>query len=55
MSQPGAILGGLLLSLFTGLGWAYGSAAMFVGAGACLASGLIMLAGRTVTSLARTS
>jgi MFS transporter, putative metabolite:H+ symporter len=49
MSQPGAIVGGLLLSVFTGLGWGYGSAAMAVGAGACLISGIVMFAGRTVT------
>lgn len=49
MSQPGAILGGLLLSVFTGIGWGYGNAAMVVGAGACLVSGLVMFAGRTVT------
>jgi MFS family permease len=54
MSQPGAILGSLLLSAFTGLGWAYGSAALFVGAGACLVSGIIMFAARAVTSPART-
>ncbi|OZC83483.1 MFS transporter [Rhodococcus sp. 06-418-1B] len=48
MSQPGAILGGLLLSVCTGLGWSYGSAALVVGAGSCLLSGLIMLAARAV-------
>jgi MFS family permease len=46
MSQPGAILGGLLLSAATGLGLSYGLAALVVGAGSCLLSGLIMFAAR---------
>lgn len=50
MSQPGAILGGLLMSVCTGLGWGYGSAALFVGAGACFVSGVVILAGRTVSA-----
>ncbi|QRP47843.1 hypothetical protein [Amycolatopsis sp. FDAARGOS 1241] len=50
MSQPGAILGGLPLSALTGLGWGYGPAALVVGAGACLVSGVVMLAGRTVAA-----
>ncbi|WP_326835161.1 MFS transporter [Amycolatopsis rhabdoformis] len=54
MSQPGAILGGLLLSALTGLGWGYGPAALVVGAGGCLISGLLMLAGRNVAARAIT-
>ncbi|MGC0367117.1 putative MFS transporter [Rhodococcus sp. 27YEA15] len=50
MSQPGAIFGGLLLSAATGLGWSYGSAALAVGAGSCLLSGLIMFSARTITA-----
>lgn len=46
MSQPGAILGGLLLSVVTGLGWSYGAAALVVGAGSCLASALIIFVAR---------
>lgn len=55
MSQPGAILGGLLLSLATGLGLSYGLAALVVGAGSCLLSGLIMFAARTEKPAAPTT
>lgn len=48
MSQPGAIIGGLLLSVATGLGWSYGFATLAVGAGSCLLSGLVMFAARAI-------
>lgn len=46
MSQPGAILGGLLLSLAIGAGWGYAPAALAVGAGSCFLSGLIIMLAR---------
>lgn len=47
MSQPGAILGGLFLTVATAAGLNYTMAALVVGAGACLISGIIMISART--------
>src|SRR5699024_9096089 len=47
MSQPGAILGGLFLTIATAAGLNYTMAALVVGSGACLISGIIMISART--------
>lgn len=47
MSQPGAILGGLFLTIVTAAGLNYTMAALVVGSGACLISGIIMISART--------
>lgn len=47
MSQPGAILGGLFLTLATAAGLNYTISTLVVGAGACLISGIIMISART--------
>ncbi|MFC3296392.1 hypothetical protein [Clavibacter michiganensis] len=43
MSQPGAILGGFLLTGLTASAMSFGQAALWVGAGGILASALVML------------